>query len=150
MDDISLRTGTAADLEFLYDLLKVALGPYVEQTYGAWDDAAQRRRFAARTRPESHQIVELGGRPVGCLFVQRTPEAVKLNRVFLLPEIQRRGIGTRLVRRVMREARSEGLPVTLRVLKVNPARRLYERLGFDVVGETETHVLMATRSDTAD
>jgi ribosomal protein S18 acetylase RimI-like enzyme len=32
--------------------------------------------------------------------------------------------------------------VTLQVLKVNPARRLYERLGFRVTGETPTHFLM--------
>ena len=31
------------------------------------------------------------------------------------------------------------------VLKVNPARRLYERLGFAIVGETETHYLMRWR-----
>ena len=29
--------------------------------------------------------------------------------------------------------------ITLRVLKVNPARGLYERLGFSVIRETETH-----------
>ena len=34
------------------------------------------------------------------------------------------------------------MPVELQVLKVNPARRLYGRLGFQVTGETETHYLM--------
>jgi hypothetical protein len=28
------------------------------------------------------------------------------------------------------------------VLKVNPAKRLYERLGLAVIGETDTHYLM--------
>jgi hypothetical protein len=32
--------------------------------------------------------------------------------------------------------------VRLRVLRVNPAERLYWRLGFEVVGETESHLLM--------
>ena len=35
-----------------------------------------------------------------------------------------------------------GLPVRLRVFEVNPARRFYERLGFRVVGQTDTHTLM--------
>jgi ribosomal protein S18 acetylase RimI-like enzyme len=34
------------------------------------------------------------------------------------------------------------LPVSLRVLKINPARQLYLRLGFSVIGETETHYWM--------
>jgi ribosomal protein S18 acetylase RimI-like enzyme len=33
-------------------------------------------------------------------------------------------------------------PIRLFVLKVNPARRLYERLGFQVLEETETHYVM--------
>ena len=38
--------------------------------------------------------------------------------------------------------RAAGLPVRLRVFRVNPASRLYERLGFVATGETDTHVLM--------
>ncbi len=34
------------------------------------------------------------------------------------------------------------LPVRLRVLRTSPARRLYERFGFVMDGETATHVLM--------
>jgi ribosomal protein S18 acetylase RimI-like enzyme len=34
------------------------------------------------------------------------------------------------------------MPVRLRVLRTNPARELYERLGFRIYGTTETHHLM--------
>ena len=74
--------------------------------------------------------------------MRRLPDEVRLDRVFLLPECQNRGIGTRLVRDVLAEARAAGLPVRLRVFRVNPARRLYERLGFVATGETDTHALM--------
>jgi len=52
-------------------------------------------------------------------------------------------LGAALVRGVTAVADVRGLPVRLQVLKINPARRLYERLGFVVTGETETHDLMA-------
>ncbi len=139
---IARREAREEDLEFLFLLLKAALGPYVEQTYGPWRDEEQRPRFFAATDPAAHEIVELDGRPVGCLAVRRLPEEVKLQRVFLLPAYQNRGIGTQLVRGVLDEARSAGLPVRLRVFRVNPARHLYERLGFVVAGETDTHFLM--------
>lgn len=129
-------------MEFLFALLKAALGPYIEQTYGPWNEAEQRSRFFQTTRPRDHKIVKLGDRPIGCLNVEWLPGEVKLNRVFLLPGFQRQGIGSRLVLQLLSEAKSAGLPVRLRVFKVNPARRLWLRLGFVVTGETETHVLM--------
>jgi ribosomal protein S18 acetylase RimI-like enzyme len=60
--------------------------------------------------------------------------------VEVLPEWQGQGIGTRVVSRVVQEA--GGVPVSLHVLKGNPARALYERLGFVIDGETATHVTM--------
>jgi ribosomal protein S18 acetylase RimI-like enzyme len=140
--EVELRAAGPGDLEFLYALLEVALGPYVAQTYGAWKEEEQRARFAASTRPESHQIVELAGRPVGCLAVDWSGDHVKLQRVLLVPEAQGRGIGSHLVRELLARASAARRPVRLRVFKVNPAQRLWRRLGFTVIGETETHWLM--------
>lgn len=47
-----------------------------------------------------------------------------------------------MIQVLLQEAFDQYLPVRLRVLKVNPARRLYERLGFKVVEEADTHYLM--------
>lgn len=141
-NEITLRIARSEDLEFLFSLLKAALGPYIERTYGAWHEAEQHERFITGTRPETHEVVELAGEAVGCLAVEWLPDQVKLNRVFLLPGVQGRGIGTQLVRQVLAQARASHLPVRLRVFKVNPAQRLWQRLGFIVVGETETHWLM--------
>jgi ribosomal protein S18 acetylase RimI-like enzyme len=44
---------------------------------------------------------------------------------------------------IISEAESLGLPVRLRVMKVNPrAKAFYERLGFTVISEIETHFTM--------
>jgi len=42
----------------------------------------------------------------------------------------------------LEEARHTGQSVGLQVLKVNPARSLYERLGFLLTDETATYYLM--------
>ena len=63
-------------------------------------------------------------------------------RIYILPEHQSRGIGTHLVSELLAGARAAGLAVRLRVLKGNPARRLYEKLGFTVTREIETHDYM--------
>jgi GNAT superfamily N-acetyltransferase len=115
----------------------------VEQTFGPWQDEEQRARFFGSTDPATHQVIELGGEAIGCLDVRWLPDQVKLNRIFLLPAHQSRGIGAQLVGEILSRARSAGLPVRLRVFRVNhAARRFYERLGFVATGETDTHTLM--------
>ena len=86
--------------------------------------------------------MESRGQPIGCLNVEWLSGEVKLKRVFLLPAFQKRGIGSQLVRQVLSEATLAGLPVRLRGFRVNPAQRLWQRLGFVVSGETDSHILM--------
>lgn len=121
--------------------------PHVERAFGVWDEAAQRTRFDETTDPAAHEIVALDGRPVGCQWVREHPDALELVRLYLLPEVQGKGIGTGLVRRLCERAARSGRVVRLRVFRVNPARDLYLRLGFGVVGETETHLLMEHPAD---
>lgn len=79
-DDITLRVAGPDDLEFLFHVLKTSLGPYIEQTYGPWQEEEQRARFFERTKPETHHIVERAGEPIGSLDVAWLPDEVKLNR----------------------------------------------------------------------
>ncbi|WP_141735949.1 GNAT family N-acetyltransferase [Oligoflexus tunisiensis] len=56
---------------------------------------------------------------------------------------QGKGIGTQLIKKVINEAKVKDLPLRLQVLKENDkARKLYLRLGFRQVSETETHIVM--------
>jgi ribosomal protein S18 acetylase RimI-like enzyme len=59
-----------------------------------------------------------------------------------LPSHQGAGLGTLLLYSLLGEADAARAPIRLRVLRTNPARRLYERLGFAVAGESATHFLM--------
>ncbi len=142
MLELRQRSGSDADAEFIFRCIQVALGPHIVATYGAWDETWQREHFARTTDPREHEILEASGTPVGCLLVEERPGHVELHRILILAEFQNQGIGTRVVQEVLARARSTGRPTRLQVFRVNPARRLYERLGFRVVGESETHLLM--------
>jgi len=67
---------------------------------------------------------------------------VFLADIEILPEWRGRGLGTAIVGAILADATTRGLPTSLQVLKVNPARRLYARLGFRVVAQTPTHYVM--------
>jgi len=139
-----LRPATQEDFDFLYQLHVLTMKEYVELTWG-WDEAVQRRGFGEDFRPERLAVVVVDGTDVGRLGIVREPDRLFLASIEIAPDWQRRGLGTEIVTDLLREARGGGLPVVLMVLKVNPARRLYERLGFTVDAETPTHYRMAAR-----
>lgn len=135
--NLRLVPGTQDDFEFLFVVLRTTMRKYVVKTWGAWEDDWQRARALQTFHPETHSIVELDGERIGSLSLEPMPGFLFLERIYILPEWQGRGIGTRILRRLQRQAAAEALPLQLHCLKVNPARSLYERLGWRVVGENE-------------
>lgn len=141
----ALRDATDADRDWLYALNRAAMREYVEATWGSWDEVFQRERFAELFSPDRFQIIVVEGEEIGVLEARREPDRIHLGEIQLLPKFQSRGIGSAVVGDLLAEAVATDIPVELQVLKVNRARALYERLGFVVFGETDTHHLMCAR-----
>lgn len=102
----------------------------MRETFLRMQFEAQRRSYAAQFPDADHTLVRVGGVVAGRLLVAREAEEIRIVDVALLPEYRGRGIGTSLVRRILDEGRESARPVRLQVLSTNPARHLYERLGF--------------------
>jgi ribosomal protein S18 acetylase RimI-like enzyme len=138
----TLRLARPEDSEFVFQVKKAALGEYIEQTWG-WDEGFQRDFHVKDYDPTTIGIICWQGTDVGWLEVDRGSDNFLLTGIYILPEYQSRGVGSAVIRQIIREAKETQLPLRLEVLKVNPrARVLYEKLGFVVTGETETHNLM--------
>jgi GNAT superfamily N-acetyltransferase len=142
---LELRSAADSDFETVFAVTMATMRAYVEATWGVWDEAEHRTRIRASFDPSTHRLVHVDGQLAGVLAVEEHPEHVQLVKVFLLPPFQGRGIGTRLVRQVMAQAAAQGRPVRLRVLRVNPAQRLYLRLGFVITDETPERLYMEWR-----
>lgn len=130
---VRLRAAVDADIPFLVTLRQLAMSPHRiaagvpehdEQVY------AKVRKDFAFASVVIHKSV-----PIGLFKATQDASPWSISQVQLLPEWQRQGIGTELVSRFVADARAQGEAVELTVLKVNPARRMYERLGFKVVTE---------------
>ncbi len=137
----TLRLSQPEDMDFLFALHRTTMRVHVERIWG-WDDDGQKARFADYYPTAERRIVVVDGLDVGALTIDYRPDAVFISNIEILPAFQGRGLGAHILTDVIRRAQDEGLPVELQVLKINPARRLYERLGFQVTGKTETHYLM--------
>jgi ribosomal protein S18 acetylase RimI-like enzyme len=104
---------------------------------GAWDEELSRREAAEDSVNPGASVVMVDAVDAGILLVERLPREVRLRTLYLLPDFQGRGIGCSLVSALQKEAAARAVPMRLHVLKVNPAKRFYERLGFGVEEETE-------------
>lgn len=136
--EISLRKIKLEDFEFLWRLHNAALKDYVTQTWG-WNEDWQQADFAAKFNPNDGEIITVDNVDAGFWWTSEKENEVVLISIRLLPEFQNRGIGSKLIGSLLEKTTK---PVRLQVLKVNPARKFYERLNFAVVGETQTHFLM--------
>src|SRR5256885_8209914 len=97
----TLRITEYRDHAFCFRVTKEAMKPYVEATFGPWDDEWQRQRLENDLACSPHEIVTVRGTDVGLWSVVREPERFLLRKIYLLPEFQRLGIGSILLRRLI-------------------------------------------------
>ncbi|MFI7673049.1 GNAT family N-acetyltransferase [Actinophytocola sp. NPDC049390] len=146
--DLRVRPALPTDRDFLFETRRATLRAYVEQT-SPWDDAEQRATADREFADLPFAVVEASGRPVGYVCVVHEGECDFVDEIALLPEVQGRGMGTQLLRGILRAARRRGVPVRLNVFVDNPARALYARLGFEVERIAGPRVSMRWTPDSA-
>lgn len=117
------------------------------------DDPKCRAAFEGYgTLPDGRAVVaEVEGKVVGACWVRTTDEYGHIDdetpsfSISLYAPYRGQGIGGVMMRRMLDELREAGYPrASLSVQKENPALRLYERLGFSIIGDgfDETEWLM--------
>ena len=110
---------------------------FVEQQFSA-QDAYYRDHY---TTAEFLVILD-GEEPVGRLYVDRWEHEIRVMDIALLPRARGRGIGSALLGDLIEEAERSGKALSIHVEAENPARSLYDRLGFEPVEERGVYVLM--------
>ncbi|NYE28347.1 GNAT superfamily N-acetyltransferase [Rhodanobacter sp. K2T2] len=138
-----LRNATFDDLELAYEITKDAMRGYVKHTWGRWNEREQYQKHRDNYTSETHRLIEVGNVIAGLVATENLPDHVWLVKLYLLQAFRSLGIGAAVLEQVVQEAAEMGLPVRLRVLRVNErARALYARHGFSVVGETSERIFM--------
>ncbi len=136
-----LRQATQYDFELLRRLHRSTLKPYVEQIWG-WDEDQQVKLLQERFFPSKLMVVQQAGIDIGILQVESRAEEVFLGNILIRPESQRMGLGTQIMHNIINSATAAGLPVTLTVLRPNPAKAFYEHLGFCTTSEDDVRFFM--------
>lgn len=138
----TLSPATADDRDFIVEVNRLAMGPYLEATFG-WDEAAQSAYFDESFDASGGEVIQVDDVEVGELLVDVRSDELVVVRLALLPRWQGRRIGSAIVRALIERARVLETPLVLQVFKSNPrAAQLYASLGFVRIGESETDVFM--------
>lgn len=150
---ISLRPFQADDEAFLFRLYCDTRAK--EMADWGWNDSQQQaflsmqfraRNLAYSTYPNiKHSIILNSDQPIGRLLVSRKDDELRLVDIALLGEACGQGIGAKLISDLFELAVRESKPVRLHVEKSNPAFRLYQRLGFQILENTGTQFFMEWR-----
>jgi ribosomal protein S18 acetylase RimI-like enzyme len=148
---VTLRPSGPDDREFLFTVYErtrteeLAVLPWTEeqkQAFLRFQAEAQDTDYRARRPDARFLVVVADGTDVGRLYRAELDGELELMDIALLPEWRGQGIGSLLLEDLLAEADARGLTVTLYVEHWNPARRLYDRLGFVAVGQDDVYLRM--------
>jgi ribosomal protein S18 acetylase RimI-like enzyme len=142
--EISLRPARDQDREFIERIYFETQRWIIESLFGWSDDETERANFADSYDAENTQIITIENKDAGWLTVQRDRD-IHLQSIYITAQQQRKGVGTLLIQQLIDEAATSGMVVRLSTARINPAQRLYERLGFIVVDEGPYKVHMERR-----
>lgn len=135
MNQLTFRAATEADVPFLLELRRQTMSEHLQRSGVEASDSERIERVLANF--DSAEIILLSDRPIGLLKVVRSRDNWDLVQIQILPEKQGGGLGSSILTKLLADADQARVSVTLSVLRANPVRRLYERLGFRIVGEND-------------
>lgn len=137
--NIQLRASTDADLEFLCCVYastrqeELAIVPWTDEQKTVFlrqQFSVQHAYYQQHYTSAQFNVILVDERLAGRLYVDRSPKDIRIIDIALLPEFRNSGVGTRLIRELFEEADAKGQIVSIHVELNNPARRLYDRIGF--------------------
>lgn len=139
LNSLQLRPITATDTDTLFSIYASTRLDELQPT--GWSDAekqcfllqqfdAQHRYYQDIYAGARFDLVIAHGAVAGRLYVARWPAEIRIIDIALLPSFRRQGIGATLLQQLLDEGDQAGQRISIHVEISNPARRLYEKLGF--------------------
>ena len=155
-DKISLRLATDDDRPFLVrvyggtreeelavtDWTREQKDAFIEMQFTAQDTYWREHYVGAEFFVIERRREDGSTEGIGRLYLHGRTQELRLMDIAILPTFRGQGIGTLLLNQLIERAASEGKSLTIHVEQFNPARALYERLGFRRIGEFGAYFLL--------
>ncbi|MCK6188510.1 MULTISPECIES: GNAT family N-acetyltransferase [unclassified Pseudomonas] len=127
-----LRAATDQDLPFARTLTREAMNGYYRQ-YGLWwsNDG-----FDTAWAGRENWLICRDDSVLGFISLSRDSRALYIRELHMLEACRGQGAGSWVLEQMALKAQALGL-LRLTVFKTNPAWQLYQRTGFNIVGEED-------------
>ncbi len=151
VDSITFRSCIPEDRAFLRQVYastrmeEMALAGWAEKEVEVFLDMqffAQHKFYHDNYTAARFLIIERHGENIGRLYREVRETEIRIIDIALLPQYRQQGIGGRIMKDILKEATERSLRVGIHVERNNPALKLYERLGFQAVGDTGVYFHM--------
>ena len=103
---------------------------------------AQHSHYSNSYKDAEFMIIVKDKRDVGRLYLWKTEHQIRIMDIALLPEFRGQGIGTKILKDLIKESDDSGKKLNIHVEYNNPALKLYERLGFKKIDDTGVYFFM--------
>jgi len=137
---ICFRPITEEDVDFLYHVY--ASTRQAEMSATGWSEAQveaflkmqfrlQHTQYIQNYSNASFDIILIDGIPAGRLYVDQKDNTMRIIDITLLPEFRGKGVGSRIMKKLVAQADAKGLVMSLHVEMNNPVLPFYKSLGFE-------------------
>ncbi|MDO6426750.1 GNAT family N-acetyltransferase [Thalassotalea sp. 1_MG-2023] len=141
---ITFRKAVDSDISFLIALRKETMTEHLLTAGLMYTDEQHIARITEHF--EDSYIICFDDVSIGLIKLAQFKEKWHIRQLQIARNYQGRGLGTKLLTLLQNKASQIQVPISLNVLFKNPARKLYQRAGFVIVGENSLEYQMLWRS----
>jgi GNAT superfamily N-acetyltransferase len=120
----------------------------IERLFG-WDHVREEKNFAQVFKLDEVRMISADAHDVGWIQEQADSTTINLGSFYIMPAMQRHGIGTQVLEILRAQARTESKAITLSVVRINPAHHFYEkhrfRISHAVLHESRSTIVLHAR-----
>ncbi|MEC1179522.1 GNAT family N-acetyltransferase [Metasolibacillus meyeri] len=148
---LKLKTISQEDIPFLFTIYASTRKQEVDKwgwteeqqnTFLTMQWQAQQASYSQQFPQASQWLILFENNAIGRCIIEDLQQYLHLIDLSILPNYQGKGIGTTVLKRLQQMVTQDEKPLCLKVLRTNPAKQLYERLGFKQIGVDELYVEM--------
>ena len=121
---------------------------YIEIIYG-WNTEVQREKtiHELQKHKDDMRILIKDGKDIGVTTFYEENNQYVVGLIMIHPEYQGESLGSKIIKEYIDLAKKSNKKIKIKVYKENPAKRLYERLGFKIYNEDDTHLYLSIDFD---
>lgn len=132
---LAFTKATKADITFLLRLRKLSMQEHLNNAGIKMNDVAHLERITEHFSDSN--IIHANQQAIGLLKLGVTNKSIHIRQFQILPDFHNKGIGSQVLNMVKNKALQMKMPITLNVLLLNPAKKLYLKHGFEITSSDE-------------